>query len=240
MLHTIWNTILYRPLYNLLMLVVAFMPNADLGLAIIIVTILVKLVLFPLTQRSIESQMAMKALEPQLNAIKNSGADKNEQSKQTFALYKEKKINPFSSCLLILVQIPIIIALYQVFLHGLGPVTNVLPYSFVHLPEVFNFKFLGLLDLSKHSIVLALLAGVSQYLQGYLAQARTGKPTGEGMSGQFAKSMQVQMLYFLPILIAFIAYRLAGAVALYWITSNMVTVAQELYTARKMRKAQKA
>lgn len=222
------------------MLVVAFVPGGDLGLAIILVTVLVKIVLFPLTQRSIESQMAMKALEPELAAIKASGADKNEQSKQTFALYKEKKINPFSSCLLILVQIPIIIALYQVFLHGLEPVANVLPYSFVHIPETFNFMFLGVLDLSKHSIVLALLAGVSQYLQGHLAQARTGKPTGEGMSGQFAKSMQVQMLYFLPILIAFIAWRLAGAVALYWITSNMVTVVQELYTARKMRNAQKA
>ena len=235
MLHKFWNAILYRPLYNLLLLVLTIVPGSDIGIAIILLTIIVKLILFPLTQRSIESQIAMKELEPKMNELKAKVTDKTELNKQTYALYKENKINPFSSCLLILIQIPIIIALYQVFLHGFGASSPVPPYSFLHLPAVFNFKFLGIVDLAQKSIVLALLAGVSQYLQGFLMQMRQGKPNGDGMTSEFAKSMQTQMLYVLPILIAIIAYRLSGAVALYWITSNMFTVCQELYTRRKMR-----
>ena len=236
MLSTIWNAVFYRPLYNLLLIGIAFVPNADVGLAVILLTIVVKLVLFPLTQKSIESQMKMKALEPEINRIKATVTDKAEASKQTFALYKEKKISPFSSCLLILVQLPVIIALYWVFLHGFGAVP-VTPYSFVHLPETFNQNFLGLVDLGQKSIVFALLAGITQYVQGYLAQKRTGKAEkGEGMAGQFAQTMQTQMLYVLPVMIVLIAYRVSAAVALYWITSNIFTIGQELYTRHKMNK----
>ncbi len=233
---SLWNTIFYRPLYNLLLIFVAIIPSGDVGLAVIFLTILVKLILFPLTQKSIESQMKMKALEPELNKIKEQYPDKAEQSKRTFALYKEKKISPFSSCLLILVQLPVIIALYWVFLKGLG--TGAVPklYSFVHFSGVYNMKFLGLFDIAKKSIVFALLAGVSQYLVGYLAQKRTGKVAQtEGMSGQFAATLQTQMLYVLPVMIVLIAYRVSAAVALYWITSNMFTVGQELYTRRKLK-----
>ena len=236
MFTTIWNTIFYRPLYNLLLIVIAFMPGADVGLAVITLTILVKLILFPLTQKTIDSQLRMKELEPEIAHIKATVADKTEQSRLTFALYKEKKVNPFSSCLLILVQLPVIIALYLVFLHGFGTV-SVLPYSFVNMPEAFNLNFLGLVNLGEKSIIFALLAGVTQYIQGYLAQGRQSKPSGEGMAGQFAKTMQTQMLYVLPIMIAFIAYSISAAVALYWITSNIFTIGQELYTMRKVRKS---
>jgi len=236
MLLTIWNTLFYAPLYNLLLVIIAIMPNGNVGLAIIIITILVKLVLFPLTQRSIESQLKMKAVEPEIAEIKTRITDKTEQNKAIYLLYKEKNLNPFSSCLLILVQIPVIIALYQVFLNGLGETSLVNAYSFVRIPESFNLNFLGFLDLGVPSIILAIGAGITQYFQGKLAQSRQGKPTGEGMSGQIAKSMQTQMLYVLPVFIAFISYRLAGAVALYWIVSNLFTIGQELYTLRKMRK----
>lgn len=238
MLQTIWNTLLYRPLYNLLLVFVSIVPNGDVGLAVILLTILVKLILFPLTQRSIDGQLKMKALEPELAEIKKTSTDKAEESRRTFALYKEKKINPFASCLLILVQLPVIIALYWVFLKGFAGMT-VAPYSFLSAPEHFNMQFLGLIDLAKKSIVLAILAGVTQFIQGKLAQGRQSAPQGEGMAGQLAKSMQVQMLYVLPLMITFIAWRVSAAVALYWITSNICTIAQELYTLRK-HKALKA
>ena len=239
MLHTLWNSIFYRPLYNLLLGIIAIMPGADVGLAVITLTILVKLVLFPLTQKSIYSQMEMKELEPEIAAIKAKTTDKTEQNKLTYALYKEKKVNPFSSCLLILVQLPVIIALYWVFLHGFATAAAI-PYSFVHAPETFNLHFLGFLDLAQKSIYLALLAGITQYIQGYLAQGRQSKPSGEGMAGQFAKTMQTQMLYMLPVMIAIIAYRVSAAVALYWITSNIFTIGQELYTRQKMKARAKA
>ncbi len=236
MLHTLFTAAFYRPLYNLLLGFISIMPNGDVGLAVILLTILVKLVLFPLTQKSIYSQIEMKALEPEIAAIKEKTSDKAEQSRLTYALYKEKKVNPFSSCLLILIQLPVIIALYWVFLKGLGTGT-VSPYHFVHAPDVLNMKFLGLFDIAKRSIVLAIVAGITQYFQGYLAQGRQSKPSGEGMAGQFAKTMQTQMLYVLPVMIIIIAYRVSAAVALYWITSNLFTIGQELYTRRKMKKA---
>lgn len=211
------------------------MPNGDVGLAVIAITILVKLILFPLTQRSIESQIKMKALEPEINRIKETVTDKAEASRQTFALYKEKKVSPFSSCLLILVQLPVIIALYMVFLHGFDSVPFG-PYSFVHMPEAFNMRFLGMFDLAKHSIILAVIAGLTQFIQGWLAQKRTGKPTpSENPAAKFSQTLQTQMLFVLPIMITLIAYRVSAAVALYWITSNAVTIAQELYTLKKMK-----
>lgn len=235
MLSSFWNTVFYRPLYNLLLIGVAIMPNADVGLAVIALTILVKLILFPLTQRSIESQMKMKALEPEINRIKETVSDKAEASRQTFALYKEKKISPFSSCLLILVQLPVIIALYLVFLHGFDTVPFG-PYSFVNAPEAFNMRFLGLFDLAKKSIIMALIAGLTQFIQGWLAQKRTGKPVAsENPATKFSQTLQTQMTYVLPIMITFIAYQVSAAVALYWITSNVVTIAQELYTIKKMK-----
>ena len=236
MLYSLWNAIFYRPLYNLLLGIISIMPRGDVGLAVILLTVLVKLVLFPLTQKSIYSQIEMKALEPEIAKIKAETPDKAEQSKKTYALYKEKKVNPFSSCLLILIQLPIIIALYWVFLKGLG--TGTIPaYHFVHVPAVLNMKFLGLFDIAKRSIALAIIAGITQYAVGYLAKGRQGKPAGEGMTGQFAETMQTQMLYVMPIMIIIIAYRVSAAVALYWITSNIFTIGQELYTRRKMKKA---
>ncbi|MBP6884637.1 MAG: membrane protein insertase YidC [Candidatus Pacebacteria bacterium] len=235
MLNNLWDTIFYQPLYNALIFAISIMPGGDVGLAIILLTIVVKLILFPLAQRSIDSQIAMKALEPDIAKIKETVTDKTEQNKQVFALYKERKVNPFSGCLLILLQLPVIIALYLVFLHGFEEAPTAL-YSFISAPESFNLKFLGFLDLGQKSIVLALLAGISQFVQGKLAQGRQGKPSGEGMSGQFAKTMQTQMIYILPIMITVIAYRISAAVALYWIASNIFTIAQEFYTIRKIRK----
>lgn len=241
MLKTLWTVALYQPMYNLLILIILLMPHGDVGLAVILLTIIVKLILFPLTQRSIYSQLKMKEIEPELNAIKEKHKDnKVQQNKEVYALYKERKINPFSSCLLVFIQIPIIIALYLVFIRGFSGVAPATLYSFVHAPAQFNMHLFGIFDISKRSMVFAGLAGVTQFIQSKLMQGRQSKPYGDGMQAQLAKSMQVQTLYFLPIMIVFIAYRVSAAVALYWITSNIFTIGQELYTARKMRqRAQK-
>src|SRR3989344_3204693 len=156
----IWNTVLYQPLINALAFLVSVVPGGDVGIAVIILTVLVKIALFPLSQKSIESQAAMSLLAPELNKIKKSGASKEEQAKQTFELYKKHKTNPFSGCLLVLIQIPIIFALYYVFFKGVNFDSESL-YSFVHLPESINMSFLGLIDISQKSLVLAILAAVS-------------------------------------------------------------------------------
>src|SRR3990167_8700321 len=166
MLSNIWNIVLYKPFVNILAFLVSVIPGGDVGLAIIVLTLLVKIALFPLSQRSIESQAKMNLLAPELKKIKASGGSKEEQAKATFELYKQHKTNPFSGCLLILIQIPIIFALYYVFLRGINFDGGIL-YSFVPLPENVNVLFLGLIDVSKKSLVLAILAGLSQYLQAH-------------------------------------------------------------------------
>lgn len=230
MISNIWNLILYKPLLNALAFLVNIIPGGDVGLAVIVLTLLVKIILFPLSQKSIESQAEMNILTPELNKIKTSGASKEEQAKLTFDLYKKHNTNPFSGCLLVLVQIPIIFALYYVFLKGLSFQSGTL-YSFMHVPAHSNMLFLGILDISKKSLLLALLAGVSQFLQAYYMP----KPVSAGGSFQdsFSKSMNTQMKYVFPFLVAFIAYSISGAVALYWITSNLFMVGQQIYVKRE-------
>ncbi|MEI8174950.1 MAG: YidC/Oxa1 family membrane protein insertase [bacterium] len=236
MLLNIWNTVLYQPLLNALAFLVSIIPGGDVGIAVIVLTILVKIILFPLSQKSIESQAEMNILAPELKKIKESGASKEEQAKQTFDLYKKHNTNPFSGCLLVLVQIPIIFALYYVFLRGLNFKADLL-YSFIHVPAHMNMMFFGIIDLSIKSIPLAILAGVSQYLQAhYMPQPAPSPANADGsvsFSESFAKSMQMQMKYIFPFVIAFIAYSISGAVALYWITSNLFMVGQQIYVKKE-------
>ena len=232
MLRTLWNTILYQPLLNVLALLVSIVPGGDVGLAIIILTLLVKIALYPPSQRSIESQAKMNLLAPELKKIKESGKSKEEQARLTFELYKANKANPFSGCLLVLIQIPIIFALYWVFYKGISFDGGLL-YSFVEAPERVNMFFLGVLDISQKSLILAILAGISQYLQAHFMPKPASTGEVGSLSHSFSKSMHFQMKYFFPFLVAFIAYTISGAVALYWITSNIFSIGQQIYATKK-------
>lgn len=236
MISNIWNTVLYEPLVNALAFLVSVIPGGDVGIAVILLTIIVKIVLYPLSQKSIESQAQMNILSPELNKIKASGASKEEQARLTFELYKTHKTNPFSGCLLILIQIPIIFALYYVFLKGIKFESGLL-YSFIHVPENINMLFLGLIDITQKSLILAILAGISQYLQAHFMPKPVSSPVVSGSTPSFqesfAKSMSVQMKYVFPFVVAFIAYSISGAVALYWITSNLFMVGQQIYVKKK-------
>ena len=235
MISNIWNIVLYHPLLNALAFLVSIIPRGDVGLAVVILTILVKVLLFPLSQKSIESQAEMNILTPEVNKIKASGASKEEQAKLTFDLYKKHKVNPLSGCLLVFIQIPVIFALYYVFSKGIKFDSGLL-YSFINIPEHTNMIFLGILDIGKKSLILAILAGVSQYLQAHFmpkpATSATGAATAS-LSESFTKSMSMQMKYIFPFIVAFIAYSISGAVALYWITSNLFMVAQQIYVKRE-------
>lgn len=235
MLHNIWDALLYQPLINALAFLVSVVPGGDLGIAVILLTIVVKIALYPLSQHAIENQAKMTLLAPELNVIKKSGASQEEQAKRTLELYRKHKTNPFSGCL---VQIPVIIifiSLYYVFYNGVSFESDTL-YSFIKVPENVNLFFLGLVDISQKSLILAFLAGISQFFQAYfmpkpsLAQAEAGS-----FQESFGKSMNFQMKYLFPLLMAFIAYR-SGALALYWITSNIFTIGQQIYAEKSRRK----
>lgn len=239
----IWNKFFYHPIYNALVFLMATVAMGDVGLAVILLTIVVKLILFPLSKKSIKSQVLLKRLEPEIKKVKKEFPDKQEQAKQTFALYKKHGVNPFSGCLLVLVQIPVIFGLYYAFYRGLS-LGNVPLYSFVHFPENANTLFLGLVDLHGKSLVLAILAGATQFVQAYLMYPKKTKeqkiqealdgPEEKSFQTEIAKSMNMNVKYILPIFIGFVAYQISAAVALYWVVSNLITILQEWYIRNKV------
>lgn len=240
-MQTIWTNLFYQPIYNALIFIIDNITFGDVGFAVIILTIIVKLILFPLSKKSIRSQFLMKKIEPMLKKIKEDYPNKEEQAKKTFELYKQYKVNPFSGCLVLLIQLPVIFALYYAFYKGLALGTDPL-YSFVSMPTNLHTMFLGVIDIHGKSLVLAILAGVSQFVQGYLMFPKKPKadPTvpakAKTFQEQMSDSMSMNVKYILPIFIAFIAYKISAAVALYWVTSNVFTIIQEWYVKRSLKK----
>ena len=233
-----FNTIFVEPLHNLLAFLVNILPGHDIGLAIIVLTLLVKLILAPLHRKSIISQIEMKSLEPKINELKKQYPDKKEQAAKTFELYKEHKISPFSGCLPILIQLPIILALYRVFLGGFDFASHQL-YSFVSMPTVFNVEFLGFVNLVEKSLVFAILAGITQFLQVHFSVAMRSHapadPSDTSMQANMSRMMGKQMKYVLPVFIIIIAYQISAAVALYWIVNNIFTTVQEIMIYRRFK-----
>ncbi len=217
--------VIYNPLYNILVLILNI-PHVDAGIAVIILTLLVKVVLYPLSKKATETQMIMKDKEQELKSIREKYKDKQEQALKTMEFYKFNKINPFSSILTILIQIPIIYALYHIFLRsGLPLIQTDLIYSFVKIPEAVSMNFLGLLDISKKSIFLSLLAAATTYLQLHLSSKSTIKPTS--LTKDLSTMMMTQMKYTFPFVVFFISWSISGVVALYWLVSNVLGILQD-------------
>ncbi len=239
MIGGLFNTFVFIPLYNALVFLVSVIPFADLGLAVIMLTIIVKLILFPLSLKAVRTQFAMRALEPRLKEIKEKFKDKREeQARKTMALYKESGVNPFSSVLLILIQLPIIFGLYWVFVRGGLPDLNLdILYSFTPIPEMFNMQFFWVSDIAEKSAILALLAGATQYFQIKLTlpplKERGKTPS---LKDDLARSFHLQMRYMMPIIVVVIAYAISAAIALYWTTSNVFAIGQELFVRRRIKR----
>lgn len=228
---------IYIPLYNGLIWLLSLSPLIDVGVAVVLLTVLVKLVLFPLGIKAARTQLLMRELEEPLKEIreryKNS---REEQAKRTLELYREKGVNPFSSILVLFIQLPVIFGLYWVFYKGGLPAINVDElYSFVSAPLSVDMWFLGLIDMGAKSAPLAFLAGASQFLQARLTLPKlTPRKAEASFQEDFARSMQLQMKYVLPGIVGVVSYALASAVALYWITSNIFAIGQELYVKKRL------
>ncbi len=238
MFKTAFFSYIYEPLYNGLVYLIDIVPGHDVGMAVILLTIVVKIILFPLSRQAIRTQAAMREIAPEIEAIKEKYKDKQEeQARAMFALYRERGIRPFSAFFLIFVQLPILFGLYWVFWKGGLPTidTNLL-YSFVPAPDIVDMKFLGGIDMSERSVVLALLTGVTQYIYTRLSmgarkpRVREDKPS---FSTDLAHSFDLQARYILPLIFAGISYTLAAALPLYWATSNVFMIVQELIMGRR-------
>ncbi len=232
-MHTLWNTLIYNPIYNALVALAQYLTFHDVGLAVIVLTVLIRFLIMPLSKRSIIGQYKMRLLEPKIAAIKSKGLSKEEEAKETFALYKQEKINPFSGCLYLLIQLPILFALYFTFRGGVVQPEHL--YSFLSTDGLHNTLF-GTIDITKPFFIFALLAGITQAIQAFITP-KPQTPSGgkQEFQQQFAKSMSMQTRYVLPIIIIFVATRLAAAVSLYWTVANTFSIAQEFYFRKKVR-----
>jgi YidC/Oxa1 family membrane protein insertase len=234
---SLFHDYLFTPIYNLLVFLVGIMPGGDVGLAVVLATLIVKIVLMPLSFAALKTQKAMKIMEPELKKVREKYKnDKETQARELFALYKKYDVKPLASFLTMFIQIPILIALYFVFINEALPnVDTSLLYSFVQIPAVISTFFLGIFAITKSSLVLAVFAGITQFAQASVMIVVPPKKEASGgtMQEEFGRAMALQARYVLPFIMGLVAYT-SGAVALYFITSNLVGVAQELIS-RQMK-----
>jgi len=251
----IFSVLVYNPLYNLLIFIYDFLPYRDFGIAIIIVTLIIKFLLVPLSRKQIESQKKMAQMQPKIKEIQAKyKGDKEAQSKALMEFYKETKTNPFGGCLPMIFQLVFLIAIYQVLYNISNAGLKVDPktlYSFIPNPGEINKMFLGIIDLSSvlnlqqitliniPHIILILGAAVAQYFQAKMMMAKKAKQENpaEKKEGQpdFAEVMSKQMLFLGPLLTLFIGIKFPAGLALYWLVSTVFMIVQQ----GKMEKAVK-
>jgi YidC/Oxa1 family membrane protein insertase len=230
--------VLFRPLYNLLVGITDLLPNHSIGLAIIIVTLVVRLILLPPSlhqaRQARANQTKMSGVKEKIQAIKKEHKDdRTRVAEETMKIYREAGINPAAGCLPLLIQFPILIALYRVFFIGIGPETFSALYSFVPQPEAVSTVFLGL-SLSEPSLILGILAGLGQF---FLMRFFTPRPQQVGAnedSAQMMASMQKNMTYIFPVMTVFFALSFPAALSLYWVASTVFAMIQQYLIKRSL------
>lgn len=223
-----YNILLYKPLFNALIFIYNYIPGKDFGLAIITLTVAIKFLLVPLSIKAVKSQKRLQEVQPKLKEIQQKYQNNKEvQAQKLLEVYKTEKINPFGGLFVTLIQLPILIALYSVFSHGLqsDQLSNL--YNFVANPGQITASFLGIIDLAKPNIAFAAIAGFVQFLQ-----TKTMLPKSTSLSEkeeQFMKMMNMQMTYVMPVMTFFILFALPSALGLYWIVSGIFSTIQQYF-----------
>lgn len=230
-----FNTLLVQPLFNVLMFFYAIIPGHDLGLAVIALTIVVRLIVWPLVTRQLHSQRAMQELAPDIAKVKEKAkGDRQLESKLLMELYKEKEISPFASLIPLFIQLPLLFALFFVLRDVLkpgeiahlayGPIRNLAVIKDVIAnPSHLNTTLLGLINLSKPNVVLAVLAGIAQFIQGrQLMPKKDAKAPKDANAQAMAMSSSI-----FPVITFVFALSLPGALALYWTVTSLVAILQQ-------------
>ncbi len=231
MLGSIYYLIFYQPLLNILVFFYNTIAVENFGLAIIFLTIFIRLILYPLFHKSTKHQMLMQKIQPKLEKIQREHKDnKEEQLKKTMALYQEHNINPLSGLLLLLVQLPVLIALYRIFFNPLTPEILKDLYPFIKAPGSLNYSLFGLINLEKTSIVMVSLAALLQYLQGWTALPKIDKSRELSSAEKIGR----QMVFMAPIITFLIFWKLPAAVSLYWAVSSLFSIFQQKIVNRQL------
>ncbi len=232
-----FKIILYIPFLNLLVFFYNVVPGHDLGVSIILLTLSIKLLLLPLSMKAVKGQKELKELQPKLEEIKKKYAkDKESQTKAIMNLYKENKVNPFSSCLPLLIQLPVLIAVFQVFKAGLIDV-NLPIYSFIHNPGALNTLGFGFLILSAPNIFLAIITGIGQYIQASMLSSNRLPKSATNKEGAKDESMMTnmnkQMKFMMPVMTIVIGSTLPSGLMIYWFIGIIFTILEQKIIFRR-------
>lgn len=227
-----FHTLFYEPIYNLLVFFLSIVPLHDIGASIILVTLVVKVLLFPLNIKATKSQYALKKIEKEMQQIRETFKEKpQELGTKLLELYRRENINPFAAIVALILQIPIFIALYLVFSKGIhADITSL--YSFITFPDALHTHAFGFLDVTKKNIIVGILTGITAYLLSKRQSSAFSAPSGgkeASFQESFQASLRIQMLYVFPVIILFTASVLPAAIGVYWITSNILGIAQDWY-----------
>lgn len=245
LLTEIWRTAFYKPLYNGLIFITGIMPRHSLALAIIILTLIIRTILLIPSQHAIKSQKKLQEVQPKLEEVKQKYAGNQEKiAMETMKIWQENKVNPFGSCLPLLVQFPILIALFYTIKDGLNPDKIVLLYGFQKDFSIalINTNFLGYFDLTKIDLYFFPVAvGLLQFLQMKLSIARKAKKQTKAIEKKdskqdFASDMEnanKMMIYMMPLMIAFFTASVPTGVGLYWGISTIYGIAQQMIANRE-------
>lgn len=241
-----WISAFYQPIYNFLILLIDKLPAHSLGFAIIMLTLILRLLLFIPSQKALRSQKKMAEIQPELNRIKEKYKDDQQRmTMETMKVWKENGVSPASSCLPLLIQFPILIALFYVIQDGLNPDKTYLLYKGL---SDFSFEnitthFLGL-NLKERSLyILPLIVGGLQFLQLQLAKKKPNdkaeqeiidiepedKKAKKKPKKSEAETVQGMMTYFMPAMIAVFTASLPAGVGLYWGTSTLFGIVQQMF-----------
>lgn len=229
----LWIEGLYKPIFNTLIFLVSFMPNHNLGWAIILLTFIVKVILLVPNQKALKAQKAMQKVQPQLDALKKKYKENPQKlAEETMKIWQKHKVNPMSSCLPMLIQFPVLIALFYVVKDGLDFINPQLLYDSLKTFDASLIQpvFLGLIDLTKiNFIALPIIVGLLQFGQMRLT---LGKSLKDAPVDSPMPMMNKTMIYVMPILIAFFTASLPAAVGFYWGASTIFGIAQQFVVNR--------
>lgn len=250
-------TIIVQPMINFLTTIHGIFPQIDFGIAIIILTLVIKAILFPLNWKSIKIQRKMNVVQDKMNKIKNDVKDQEQQAKEMMNLYKTEKINPFSSCLPLILQLVVLIGLInvlngymagQIKINGkMQPLENAIYQNIGFIKKdyvYFNKTAFGFLDLTQkaiskdkatntnvyniYGIILAIMSGILQYAQTKMMMPPKKMPQVEGTKeDDLTNAMNAQMLYILPIMTIWMGLSFPIGLTLYWIISSILSIIQQ-------------
>lgn len=226
-LSLLYTELLWRPLLNSLVFIYAILPWQDVGIATVILTILTRVIVLPLHLKAQRAQKDLARIQPEIKRIQEQYKnDREKQGQMLMELYQKHKVNPFSGCLIMLIQLPILIALFSVFRNGLSPESFDYLYGFVPNPGALNPISFGIIDVTKGNIYLGVFAAITQFIQSKITTPPVKTDTKK--KNDFSQIFQKQMMYLFPVLIVFWSVKFPAALLIYWTTLNVFGIIQEL------------